>query len=96
MLVYIARLVTTCSSYLVSFENNVLGLTPTYFFLQPEQLCIQAVVFLVDLRLSWFSLRFRTSNKIYVQRFGHLNIGLDGCLLLLCGLLKYFRVIIFD
>ena len=31
--IYIARLITACSSYLVSFQNNVsLGLTSTYFF----------------------------------------------------------------
>ena len=47
--IYIVRLITTCSSYLVSFENNALGLTPTNFFFQPEQLHVQALVLLADL-----------------------------------------------
>ena len=89
--IYIARLITVCSSYLVSFENNALGLTSTYFFLQLKQLRVQALVLFADLRWRGCSLRLRTSNKIHVQRFGHLNIGLDGCLRLLCRLLKYLR-----
>ena len=32
LVIYIAQLITMCSSYLVSFENNALGLTPIYFF----------------------------------------------------------------
>ena len=94
--IYIARLITMCSSYLVSFENNALRLTPTFFFLQPKQLRVQALVLLTDLRWRGCSFRLRMSNKIHVRRFGHLNIGLDGCLRLLCRLLKYLRVVILD
>ena len=31
-IIYIARLITLCSSYLISFKNNALRLIPTYFF----------------------------------------------------------------